>query len=262
MKRYIRIFLHVFSLSWIQAMQYRTHFIIWMLVDTLWAFMDLIFMVVLIHTTQRIGSWTQPQVITIIGVFRLLMIIIWGWLYQSFSQFVNSVREGKLDLLLTKPLNTQFAVSVQKFSFAVIPSFITGVGFLLYGLHLLHTPLTFLSILFFLWFLCVSAVLIYAVYFFFSVWVLFLERLNNIHHLFPSIFEGSRFPKEIFPHTLQHIVLIIIPIGLMLSIPASALFGEIQWGFVALFHGVTLGFLFLGRFLFHYGLRKYSSASS
>jgi len=57
------------SISWMQAMEYRSDFISWMLVDTGWSIMDLAFFTSLINFTQVIGDWNKGQSLVVLGVF-------------------------------------------------------------------------------------------------------------------------------------------------------------------------------------------------
>lgn len=262
MKKYITLFLKLFSLSWVGAMQYRTNFMMWLFIDFLWSWMDLIFFMTLINTTHVIGTWNIGQSVVVIGLFRILAIIVWGWLYPSFSKFVHDIREGRLDLLLVKPFETQFAVSVQKFSFSLLSSLFTGTGFIVLGFTILgYTPdIKTLSI--FLWMFVVATLLIYSCYFLIVSFALFFERIDNIHHIFPAIYDGSRYPKEIYAGLIQRALTTVFPIALMISVPANTLFGNTQHIPIVTVHVMTILFLILGRLVWKQGLKKYSSASS
>lgn len=261
MKRYLDVFFRFFKLSWVNAMQYRINFFTWLSVDFLWSVIDLIFLEVLVNNIQVIGHWNKGQIIIVVGFYRILNVPVWGWLYQSFQKFVQDVKDAKLDLILTKPMDAQFTVSVQKFSFSLLSSLVTGAVFVAYGLSVLKFQPDILSVLLFLWFFAVSTLLIYAMYFFVVAFALFFDRINNIQQLFPPFFDSSRFPKEIYTGALRHIFSTVIPIALMLTVPVDALFGSVAWKAVIILHAMTVVFLVSGRLAWRQGLRRYSSAA-
>lgn len=262
MKRYITLFFHFLRLSWIMAMQYRANFLIDMSVDVAWSLLDLLFMNILIANTRSIGHWNAGQMMVVIGVFRIFYVPIKAWLEPSFAQLAHILKNGNLDMLLTKPISTQFLASVQKFSLANTSSLITGSVFMALGFITLHQIPTVLSITIFLWLCLILFILIYSMYFFTMSFALFFDRIQNIHSIFPGLYDVSRFPREIYGFALQRVFTLIIPIAIMIAVPVDALLGiySIQWTVVL--HVLTLAFFFAGTFVWKRGLLKYQSASS
>ncbi len=260
--KYIKLALHFLKLSWMREAEYRTNFMIWCLVDIGWTIIDIIFFVTLIRNIGAIGNWNLGESLIVIGVFRLLVIPVWSWMFQSFSVIPKNIAEGRLDIILVKPTNSQFLVSVQKFSFSTIPSIVGGTAFIIFGFKVLgHFP-TPVNSLIFLHLLLLSIVLMYGVYFSTIASSLFFDRLGNIHHVFTSLFDASRFPKEIYGHFLRHLFTLIVPIALMTTVPSEALFGKLELKWIIWFHIITLLFFLLGKTIWNQGLKKYSSASS
>ncbi|TSC87786.1 MAG: ABC-2 type transport system permease protein [Microgenomates group bacterium Gr01-1014_16] len=243
-------------------MEYRSNFITWMIIDTGWSSLDFLFMLVLINFTHTLGSWSKGEMFIVLGFYRVMVVPVWGWLFQSFSLVPQYISEGKLDLILTKPLDSQFQVSSRQFGFSILPSLVAGIGFILYGFHILGTSPSPLSFLSFLWLTIISTILIYGIYFAIVACSLFVGRLNNIHHVFTSLYDASRYPGSIFSPLLQRILTTIIPISLMVTVPAESLFSSFNLSNIIYFHLAAIGFLVIGRFIWITGLRRYSSASS
>ncbi len=262
MRKYLSLFAKFISLSWMSAMEYRANFISWMLVDLGWSCMDLLFTTVLINFTQVMGSWNRGEMLVVLGVFRLLVVPVWGWMYQSFNLVPRYISEGRLDLFLTKPADSQFLISSQQFGFSIIPSFFTGIGFVIYGFFLLGKFPSFPSVMLSIWLLGVSTLLAYGVYFSMIAYSLYVERLNNIQHIFTSLYEASRYPAIIFSPVLRFIFLTILPISVIVTVPAQALFSHVKFFDLVSFHLLAIIFFFVSRFIWNRGLRRYSSASS
>lgn len=262
MLKFLKIIGGYFRLSWLSSMEYRVNFLMWLLVDASWAVMDLIFFNTLVQNLGSLGHWTRGEVFIVVGMFRLLQVPIWGWMFQSFSRIPNMISKGELDMVLTKPFDSQYGVSFRNFSINMISSLVTGIFYIVMGYNIMHQVPSSLNIFYFVWLLIVSTGLIYGVYFLTISLSLFFDRLNNIHHLFPHFFDAARYPREIYPVPLQLIFLTIWPMVLIISVPAETLFGRPNWLLIAWLHVLAIIFFFIGRFVWTKGLRRYSSASS
>jgi ABC-2 type transport system permease protein len=262
MQKYIALAFKFLKLSWMTNMEYRSDFITWGLIDIGWTIMDLIFFSALLTNIKSIGSWTFPEMLIMLGVSRIMVVPVWAWMYQSFSQISALISKGNLDLLLTKPINSQFMVSVRHFSFSIAPSLIGGLILITFGFRMLNYVPSILSIGLALILLIVSIIMIYGMYFSTISLILFVDRLNNIHHIFPHAFDSGRYPPEIFPGILQRILTTAIPIGLMIVVPAGALLLKTDLWQVVKLSILAIIFFNLSRWLWTKGLSRYSSASS
>lgn len=77
-----------------------------------------------------------------------------------------------------------------------------------------------------------------------------------------SIMELGRYPVKVYPHAFCNILTWIIPIGIMITIPAEVLKGsvnvlEILFGFLLAITLYILAVIFLKK-----SIKKYASASS
>jgi len=258
----IKLVLRFIKLSWMQAMEYRTNFIIWNLVDISWSIMDLIFFSAIVGYIKLIGDWDLGRALIVIGVFRLMVIFVWGWLFQSLSRLPKLISEGKLDLILSKPVDSQFLVSIQNFSFSILPSLVTGIIFIILGLNLSHIVISLHQFILFIYLTLISAILIYGMYFSSVAIAFFFDRLDNTYNLFNALYDATKYPSMIFPVMLQRIFTFVLPISLIVIVPAEILFKPININIIILFHIVALIFLLLSRFIWSTGLHRYSSASS
>ena len=262
MRRYLTLTLHLISLSWMQAMEYRGDFISWIMVDTGWSFMDFVFFTSLINRTQVIGDWNKGQSLIVLGIFRLMVIPVWGWMFNSFHTLPRLLSEGKLDMIITKPADSQFLVSTRSFSFSIIPSLFSGIIFIWMGFSLLHFFPNLFQIIIFLWLIIVSIILMYALYFLTMTATLFTDRLDNIYHIFTALYDSSKYPAQIYPIIWQRLLTTIFPLALMIIVPAESLFLPVNYLRLVQFHLLALFFLIFGRWIWFRGLRRYSSASS
>jgi ABC-2 type transport system permease protein len=245
-----------------RAMEYRVNFLTWTIVDIFWSIMDVVFYLTLINFTQVIGNWNKGQALIVLGIFRLMVIPVWGWMFSSFSLLPRLISEGRLDLILTKPVDSQFLVSTRDFSFSILPSLFSGLVFTLWGARLISLSPDFSQIILTLWLLGVSTLLSYGVYFVFMSTTLYFDRIDNIHQIFTALYDSTKYPSQIYPVVWQRVLTTVLPLAIIIVVPAEALFMPQKFMTILNFHLLTLAFLAVGRFIWISGLRRYSSASS
>lgn len=262
MKRYLILFGSFFRISWMVEMEYRINFLIWFLVDTGWNIVELMFSTVLYTNIQTVGHWGIPEMFVVIGVFRFFNVFIWGWMARSFEKLPKMIHTGLFDTMLTKPMDSQFLVSCNTFGFSLISSAIFGIGMMVFGVMRRGITPSWEQVTWFCIALIVSIFLMYTVFFMFMTLTLFVERLNNMVFMFSSLFDMSRFPKEIYAVVPQHIFTTIIPIALMVAVPSDILFGFAHPTTIGRLLVLAVLFFVAGRLTWLYGLRRYTSASS
>lgn len=243
-------------------MEYRTNFIAWALVDLGWATMDVVSISAIAIFAGGIGPWNPAQIIFMTGLYRLISVVLWGCLYQAFEKVPKMISEGGLDILLVKPVDSQFMVSTSRFAVDMVVSSVVSFVYIAVGAIAGRLQPSLGQVLFGLWLFGCSIVLTYAMYFASVVCALFVDRLNNIHVLFPNMFGATRWPPEIYPPVLQQFLIWILPLALILVVPMQAFYDLVNWNFVIILHVLTIVFLLLGRWLWQTGLKHYSSASS
>mgnify|MGYP001608775518 FL=1 len=102
----------------------------------------------------------------------------------------------------------------------------------------------------------------YGVFFIIMTSCVFADRLNNVVYLFTSTFDMARYPKDIYGFIPQRIFTSILPVALMVSVPADILFGFTSPLYMFQLLGLGILFFIVGRMVWLYGLRRYTSASS
>lgn len=245
-----------------EEMEYRVNFLTWLLIQTAWLSSDFIFFSV-ITSIGPIGTWQSSQALVAFGVLRFLLFPVWGWMFENFSRLPELVSSGKLDLLLTKPVDSQFIVSSRRFLLSTgISNIIGGVFLILVGLNRLQISISPIQLILFVWNMLVGTALMYGMYFLSVCLVLYTDRINNIHHLFTSLYDASRLPKEVYSGLIRIILTFIIPIAIMVNTPAETLFKFPDWTSWVVLHLLAVFFLFISRTVWLKGLSRYSSASS
>ncbi|MGD9101595.1 MAG: ABC-2 family transporter protein, partial [Anaerolineae bacterium] len=80
--------------------------------------------------------------------------------------------------------------------------------------------------------------------------------------VFDGLFQLARYPVGMYPGWLRLTLTWIVPVGVMTTIPAQALGGELSAGTLAGGLALATALLVGASLLFRSGLRRYASASS
>ena len=108
----------------------------------------------------------------------------------------------------------------------------------------------------------VAMVLITAVHIFVAAIGVLTTEVDQAIWIFRDLSQAARFPVDIYIEGVRFFLNFVVPIGLIFTIPAKALFGVLSWEWAMVTIVFTVVFYWLIIKFWHYALKKYSSASS
>jgi ABC-2 type transport system permease protein len=182
------------------------------------------------------------------------------FLFREVYRFRPLVVSGSFDLVLSKPISPLFRSlmgGADILDLITIPPLIYGIIYIGLALSptLLHTAFYLLLII--NGFLIATAFHIAVL----SLGIITLE-IDHTIMIFRDLTSLGRFPVDIYKEPLRGVITYLIPVGIMVTLPAKALMGLVSPAGV-------LGSLILGFFsviialkFWNFALTKYSSASS
>lgn len=260
-KKYFFLYLAMFKASFIADLEYRANFFTRILTDIFWYIAQIATFEVLYKHTDKIGDWNAQQMRVFLGLLFVIdgfyMIII----HENLENMSEKVRKGDLDLLLAKPINSQFMITLQKANTAIIGNLLLGTGWLLYSLAGLD-HFNYLRLLWLLMLIPCSLAVIYSMRFIFSATAVIFTRSENLQFLWWQVYRLGMRPDSMYPPFLKWIILSVIPVGVIVSIPARALLNPPNYFY--LFWPVILMpiLLYATNRFWNFALKYYSSASS
>lgn len=258
--RYLKLYKRILSFAVMKAVAYSQDFVVWSVVDTVWAVVNVGFFWILFQRIPVISGWTFAEMTILLGMFYLLNMFLWGFMYSNMKQIPYDINQGELDVYLTKPVNSQFLVSTRSVSLSLLPSLAAGIILLRYGfvvngidgLKILVVPIGLLSailISYSLWFISVTT----------AFW---FNRLRNIGEVFGQAADIARYPTGIFNPLLRFIFTFVVPFGMMGFVPAEVILGRVG-PIKILLPLITAGaLLYISHWFWNFSLKRYSSASS
>jgi ABC-2 type transport system permease protein len=262
MRRHLRLLGVQLRASLLALLQYRLDFVVEGLLELFWAATALVPLFVIFGARQSVAGWSFGEALLVVGWFTLLQAILEGAINPSLVSVVDHVRKGTLDFVLLKPADAQFLVSTARLQPWRATNALTALAIFGYAFHLLGRRPPLGGVLLALLLLAASTLVLY------SLWILgvclafYVVKIDNLTHLFSSIFDAARWPSSVFRGVLSFVFTFVIPLALMTTYPALALLGRLPLAALAGALAGALAFAGLARLVWLRALGRYTSASS
>lgn len=261
MRHYWRIYSTFFKSSFARELQFRVNFLAKMLQNCVWFGFFLVVLFVVYAKVDTIAGWDRREA-QILGATLYIVGSLNNLLTFSVLEIPQHVRQGTLDFIVTKPVDSQFWVSMRKFNFAEIGSFLGGITLVVISLaagH--HAPSLAQCFLYVLGIIC-AVVNLYGFQLALMTTGIYFIRIDNLWVLGEVITGLGRYPMDIYPAGLRFLLTYMLPVAFFAYFPALQLVREPS--LVVALQGMALSalFFFLSRLWWRYSLRHYSSASS
>ena len=260
MNRYFGVLKLLWSAAIAAELEYRINFILAAL-TSLGNLSGSIFGLFLFYRTgYTFQGWRWEEALIVLGIFTLLQCFSSTFLAPNLNRIVDHVQKGTLDFVLLKPISSQFWLSIHTLSPWGLPDIIFGVILIGYaggrlGItlsdYLISTiPLLFgLGSLYSLWFMLGAT----------SIWFV---KIYNVTEVLRGLLEAGRYPMVAYPIAYRFFFTFVVPVAFFTTVPAEAMLGRVQVGWIVGAGLLALGLLIVTRFFWSFALRFYTSASS
>jgi ABC-2 type transport system permease protein len=264
--RYLRLLGHLCRYTLTRELAFRGNFLVKVSVEVIWLGILAAFYRTVFMRTSFVAGWSQDQYFFFVGCLFALSGLIETIFLESCSDFGELVRTGDLDFLLLRPIDEQFLVSCRKIDWGTGPNVLMGAAVMIAALMHMGWQFSLVKIAAFLVTFACGVVITYGFMLIltaFSVWMVRNQSLMEMWWLFMSL---ARYPKEIFSGTwaalLGRFFTFILPILLVVNVPASAMVRTLEPGMVLFTLVATVAVFWGSRRFFRRALRSYRSASS
>jgi len=262
MLRYLRLIWLFTRVSVQDSAAYRADFLAHILVTFLNFGAELLGIWTIFHNTVSLNGWGVFEMLALLGVFRSMTGFIGMIIAPNMRLIMEDVREGKLDFILMKPLNSQFYVSFRRVVIWRLTDIALGMALVVLACTKLSTTIGPGTVVMFVIMLAAGAVIIYSFWLVLATLAFWLTRVNNMEMVFWNVFEAGRYPVEIYPTSIRIGLTYFVPLAFITTFPAGALVGKAQISGVGLAVFFALASLAIASAFWRYGLRHYSGASA
>lgn len=261
MNRYLKLYYSFVKNSISRELMFRTHFILSFSARLLWFLMFILFYGILYKNITDIQGWTYDQSLLLISVFFLIDTTGFMIFIKNFSLFPEYISEGKLDILLTKPVDSQFMVSTRYFSLISLASIAPPLSLFIRQIIKMNIEISLTTVTLFTIFFIASLTIYYSIWFITNLILFYVIRVEMLHEFFISIFRFMQFPPDIFKNPVRAIFMLVMPILFTVSVPTKALQKIFEPTPIISLLVATVLSLLLSRILWKIGLRHYQSSA-
>jgi ABC-2 type transport system permease protein len=173
----------------------------------------------------------------------------------------GEVWTGQFDYTLLRPVDVQFQASFRRWRPLAGIDLALGLGVVIVAAVRLGGAIPIGRVFSFALALTVGLMILYAISLAFAGLV-FWNPAVLYTWVFNAIWQMARYPVGLYPGWLRLVMTWVVPVGVMTTVPAQALTGELPGGALVGSAALALGFLAGATALFRSGLRRYASASS
>jgi len=262
LRKYLKVYKKFLHTSLASELENKTN----KLIDLITAILSLIGSIFLLsiffQNNAYIGGWKFEQALIIQAIYTILNGITNTWFNPNLTEIVKHIREGTLDFVLLKPIDSQFFISLKK----IYPSGFLEImlGFLLLffciKINQINLNLSFLTLS--LITISCSICILYSLWLFISTTTIWFVKTWNAIEVLRSFLYIGRFPLNSFSFSLRIFFSVFIPIAFITTIPSEVFLGlSVLWK-ILLEVIVATVFFITSRKFWLFAIKFYSSASS
>lgn len=262
-RKHFLIYLLFIKNSLMAQMEYRFNFIGNMAMETGYLLVKLSYVVVVYRSGVKINGLSPDEILLFIGTFITLTAVYAGMFMINNFRLRGLIKEGDLDLILTKPVSLQFMATLRYVDLTIF-----GVDVLAGGVVVaiawarLSIPVTFVTVGGYLGFMLLSSIVAYSLFLMPQILSFWLMNTSSIAEITDSFWDFNNMPMDIYNRWIQAIGVFVLPIFVVTNFPPMFVLNKMPPFYMAWAFLLPILLLMAVRVLWKVGLGNYSSASS
>lgn len=223
--------------------------------------MTLVVLLLIKQNINTFSGYTADQMIVFFLVYQFIENISQS-LFRGVYTFGRQVRNGEFDFDLLKPINPLFRALMGTPDINDVIFLIPSTAISIYLLSTLELSITLASVMGFLVMILNSILIAAALYIIVLSVAIFTTDIDGMIWMYRDLARLGQFPVSVYLELMRFALFFLVPIGMMITVPAELLIGVNLSYSVGV--AVIVGVLFFGfsLWLWNTALRSYTSASS
>jgi len=260
--KHLRVWLYFMRASLAAQLEYRVNFLTGVAMEIGYLLVKLMYVFVVYQAGVTINGLTPDEILLFSGVFVLMTAVYAGLIMLNLFALRNIIRDGSLDLYITKPISLQFMVTLRRSDFALlVTDGLAGAVMIVIGLVRLQLDVSLWRLAGFAGYLALSGIAAYGL-FVLPTLLAFWFPGSNFANFVDPFWDFNSLPMGIYNRMVQNIGTYAIPIFLVANFPTLFLLDRMTplqaiWGILS-----PLLLVWLTRVVFMRAVRRYNSASS
>lgn len=243
-------------------LEYKLNVLIELLAVALSLSGSLLMLSLLFGPERLLGGWSWPQALMVQGFYTVFDGMASTWLRPNLGSIVTHVREGTLDFVLLKPIDSQFWLSLRTFSPAGLPEIALGLLLVAWGGCQADLSVSMAAMATVVLMLIAGGLILYSIWFLIAATSIWFVKTWNATEVLRALLASGRYPLSAYPPALRLVFTFLLPVAFLTTVPAQVLLGEVLLPTLLLGGCLAVGFFVMARAFWLYALRHYTSASS
>jgi ABC-2 type transport system permease protein len=242
-------------------MEYRINFLSGLLVEAGYFIIKMMYPVICYQNDVHIGNLDPNGICIITGTYCLLT-GIYMFFYTGFITLADKVRNGALDLLITKPVSSQFMLTMTDLSFGMLATnSIGGLVLIIYGWHGANISLTLSVVAGFIALVLSSSLLTYSLFLFPLLLSFKMLSAQGLNAFLAAVWDFNNMPMALYGRGIRFAGLFIFPVFIISNWPGLFLLGSLSPLFLAYGFIAAIGWFIITRILWKHAIKGYASAN-
>ncbi|MVO99829.1 ABC transporter permease [Paenibacillus sp. N10] len=247
----------------IAQMEFRGNFLMSLLVESVYLLAKLLYVLVVFRTDLHVDGVPPEGLLLFIGMHTVATGIYVGLFFTNFTKIPDYIKDGTLDLMITKPVSLQFIASLRYVDLALpIPDILVGAAMIIIGWNAMDIPLSLSTISGFSVLLLVSVIVTYCLMIIPALLSFRFVQTGSASEIANSLWDANNFPMAIYPAWVRRIGTFVVPLFLVTNFGPMFVLGQLTWVHICLALAGSLLLFAAVRAIWQHEVRNYSSASS
>ena len=261
--RYFSVWKAFFRNTLSRDMEFKLNFVFEIFIDAVYYGSLFFFFQIIFQFTDSLGDFNKDAVIIFLVtlyISDLLYVFILG---GNVFNINNAVKQGDLDFILIKPINSQFFISCRYVMTNALISLSILICLLVRLTYLYHGhEIIFINYFFYTISLIFGIFIFYSFEFIIASLAFWFRNFSYAGWLAGELTKYSRRPDSIYKNFFRKALFTIFPMAMVSSVPARFLIFGVNLKLLLLQIVVASIFLWLTTLIWKKGLLRYESASS
>lgn len=262
-KKHIFIYFLFLKNSLMIQMEYRFSFIGNLSMETGYLFVKLSYVVVVYRSGVKINGLSPDEILLFVGTFVTLTAVYAGLFMINNFRLRGKIKDGELDLLLTKPVSLQFMATLRQADLTIFGvDAIAGIIMVAIAWKRLGLPVTLFTVGGYAGFMVISSLVSYSLFLLPQILSFWLMNTSAIAEISDSFWDFNNMPMDIYSNWVKQVGVFVLPIFVISNFPPMFVLNKMPPMYLGWSALLPLILLLAVRLLWQRGLRSYNSASS
>lgn len=262
-RKYLRLFQAQIRLRFQHLSVFRLDFFGPFFVDGSMFVIQLLAFQAVYANVDTVGTWGKGEMILYIGSFNLLNALSMTICFFGLSSIPDKVKNGEMDLYLSKPASPLFRLTFEKVNPGSVPLIVMSLCIIGYGIQTAGIKPSVETVSAYVFWMTLMAILYYDMEVLVRSVSFYLVSNARLEQLESACLElCMKLPGIAFYGGYKVIFYYLLPYGIMATIPVQSMIEELTFTGAVQGIGITVIFTLLMAVVWKRGLRRYNSASS